>query len=349
MGHLRRRPPEHKNQQVRAMRNLVIILFVFIIGSSISLSSEVYVERDATGKPTALVHNGPSSKLVAFVKDKNNHALLATVRTVRLMQHDVDADEIACLRVLESLQTLELGDHPDEVNFSADALSQIGALATVEHLSVYGAGKLNDFSWLGDLPKLQSLELSSNSLYSEAVFQQIRSCRRLETLYVHCDFPITDLEWLKPLTKLTFIDLRATEVKIADCSVFEGLHALTHLAIDGHAFSSREVGELASRCGNRLKFLRIDVDSNCTIEPFVGFTNLKELVVLCPGSSVPGAKNCHANLLLYGQPEKVKKQEKKQEKEKQKEKDRHNPLQGNKGEEKGEEREEKEEKDRHNP
>lgn len=286
------------------MRRLGLMLFALMIGTSVGKGSDVYVERDASGKPTALVHHGPREKLVAFVRDKNNHALLATVKTVRLIQHEVDADEIACLRVLESLQVLELGDHPDAVRFSADALPQVGALRTIEHLNVYGTGKRDDFSWLDDLPKLHSLELSSDCLYSEDVFQQISKCRRLETLHVHCSFPITDLEWLKPMTRLTAIDLRAAEVKLADCSAFAELHALTYLAIGGHAFSSRELGDLASHCGDRLEILAIDVESNCTIEPFVGFSNLKELVVTCPGSKVPGAKRCHTNLSLYGEPEK---------------------------------------------
>jgi hypothetical protein len=307
MGQMRWRPQRNKKKQVFNMtRNaLLLTLHVFIFEPMLGLCSEVYVERDSSGKASALVHNGPSSELVAFVREKKNHALLATVKTVRLIQHEVDADEIACLKALESLQELVLGDHPDEVRFLPDALPQIGALPTIEHLSVYGTGKPNDFSWLDDLPKLRSLELSSDCLYSEDVFRQISRCRRLETLHVHCRFPIMDLEWLKPMTRLTAIDLRAEEVKIADCSVFAELHVLTHLAIGGHEFSSRELGDLARQCGDRLETLDIDVDSNCTIEPFVGFSNLKELAVSCPGSGVPGAKRCHANLSLYGQSEKT--------------------------------------------
>jgi hypothetical protein len=83
------------------MIRLALILIAIALASSVGQCGEVYVERDASGRPVALVHNGPSTELVNFLKD--NADSLQTVETVRLLQHNVDADEIDSLSKLKSL------------------------------------------------------------------------------------------------------------------------------------------------------------------------------------------------------------------------------------------------------
>jgi hypothetical protein len=77
------------------MIRLALILIAIALASSVGQCGEVYVERDASGRPVTLVHNGPSTELAKFLKD--NADSLQTVETVRLLQHNVDADEIDSL------------------------------------------------------------------------------------------------------------------------------------------------------------------------------------------------------------------------------------------------------------
>lgn len=259
------------------MKRLALILIAIALASSVGQCGEVYVERDASGRPVALVHNGPSAELVNFLKD--NADSLQTVETVRLLQHNVDADEIESLSKLESLRDLELGDHPDEVKISPEALSKIAALSTIEQLSIFATGKEESFDWLDSLPMLRSLTLSSDSLYSKDIFPQIGRLRKLDSLSIRCSFPVEDFEWLNSLKLLEHIDLHANGISTTEFSAFADLNKLKSLSVSGHALSNVQVKALSKHVSQKLGLLSICVDGDCTIEALSGFYKLNKLVV----------------------------------------------------------------------
>lgn len=280
------------------MSRLALMLIALALSSSVGRCGEVYVERDASGKPTDLVHNGSGDQLVAFLRDKNNNILFPTIKTVRLLQHQVDADEINSLIALKSLQYLELGDHPDEVTLAAGALSQIGHLPTIEHLSIHGTGPVNDFDWLDSLHRLRSLTLSSSCLYTRDVFQRIGELRTLESLSVRCRFPITEFDWMRALTQLEQLDLCTGGVTAGDFSAFAALNKLKSLSVSGHKFSNRDLLDLAKHVGDRLEFLSIDIDGECMIETFTRFSALKKLVARRANATVRSPRTVDTTLVF---------------------------------------------------
>ena len=278
------------------MKRLALILIAIALGSSIGQCGEVYVERDVSGRPVALVHNGPSAELVNFLKD--NADGLQTVETVRLLQHYVDADEIDSLSKLKSLRNLELGDHPDEVEIASEALSKIAALPGIEQLSVFATGKEENFGWLDSLPMLRSLTLLSDKLYSKEIFPQIGRLHDLESLSIRCSFPVEDFRWLGALTNLEHIDIHAKGISTGEFSALADLKELKSLAISGHALSNKQVMAISKHIGQRLDFLSICVDGDCTIETLSGFYNLNKLVVQHAGSGDRRQSDIDTNLVL---------------------------------------------------
>jgi hypothetical protein len=279
------------------MKRLALILIAIALASSVGQCGEVYVERDASGRPVALVHNGTSGELVKFVKD-NAAGVLKTVETVRLLQHYVDADAIESLSKVESLRNLELGDHPDEVNIAPEALSKIGDLPTIEQLSIFATGNEDNFDWLDSLPAIRSLTLSSDHLYSKDIFQRIGRLRKLESLSIRCSFPVEDFGWLSALTHLKHIDLHAKGVSTGEFSAFANLNELKSLSISGHPLSNKQVMSISKHTGQRLSFLSICVDGDCTIETLSGFHNLNKLVVQHAGTSDRRQRVVDTNLVL---------------------------------------------------
>ncbi len=278
------------------MKRLALTLIAIALASSVGQCGEVYVERDASGRPVALVHNGPSAELVNFLKD--NADSLQTVETVRLLQHNVDADEIDSLNKLKSLRNLELGDHPDEVEIVPEALSKIAALSTIEQLSIFATGKEENFDWLDSLPMLRSLTLSSDNLYSNDIFPKIGRLHELESLSIRCSFPVEDFRWLGALTNLEHIDIHAKDIRTGDFSALADLKELKSLAISGHALSNIQVIAISKHIGQRLDFLSICVDGDCTIETLSTFYNLNKLVVQHAGSGDRRQRVVDTNLVL---------------------------------------------------
>ncbi|MFO0450417.1 MAG: hypothetical protein ACK52I_17450 [Pseudomonadota bacterium] len=278
------------------MIRLALILIAIALASSVGQCGEVYVERDASGRPVTLVHNGPSTELAKFLND--NADSLQTVETVRLLQHNVDADEIESLNKLNSLRNLELGDHPDEVKIAPEALSKIAALSTIEQLSVFATGKEENFGWLDSLPMLRSLTLSSDKLYSKEIFPQIGRLHDLESLSIRCSFPVEDFRWLGALTNLEHIDIHAKVIRTGDISALADLKELKSLAISGHALSNKQVMAISKHIGQRLDFLSICVDGDCTIEALSGFYNLNKLVVQHAGTSDRRQRVVDTNFVL---------------------------------------------------
>lgn len=278
------------------MKRLALILIAIALASSVGQCGEVYVERDASGRPVTLVHNGPSTELAKFLND--NADSLQTVETVRLLQYNVDADDIESLNKLESLRNLELGDHPDEVKISPEALSKVAALSTIEQLSIFATGKEENFDWLGSLPMLRSLTLSSDHLYSKDIFQRIGRLRKLESLSIRCSFPVEDFGWLSALKHLEHIDLHAMSISTSEFSAFADINELKSLSISGHALSNLQVKALSRHVGQKLDFLSICVDGDCTIESLSGFYNLNKLVVQHAGERDRRQRVVDTNLVL---------------------------------------------------
>ncbi|XZE43459.1 hypothetical protein SH467x_003020 [Pirellulaceae bacterium SH467] len=229
---------------------------------------------------------------------KDNADSLQTVETVRLLQHNVDSDEIESLSKLESLRNLELGDHPDEVKIAPEALSKIAALSTIEQLSIFATGNEENFDWLDSLPMLRSLTLSSDKLYTKDIFTRIGRLRKLESLSIRCSFPVEDFWWLIALTNLDHLDVHAKGIRTGDFSAFADLKALKSLSIGGHPLSNRQVIAISKHVGEKLDFLSICVDGDCTIETLSGFYNLNRLVVQHAGSGNRRQRVVDTNLVL---------------------------------------------------
>jgi hypothetical protein len=278
------------------MIRLALILIAIALASSVGQCGEVYVERDASGRPVTLVHNGRSTELAKFLND--NADSLQTVETVRLLQHNVDADEIESLNKLKSLRNLELGDHPDEVKIAPEALSKIAALSTIEQLSIFATGKEENFDWLDPLSMLRSLPLSSDNLYSNDIFPKIGRLRKLKSLSIRCSFPVEDVGWLSALTHLEHVDLHAKGISTGEFFAFADLNELKSLSISGHALSNRQVMAISKHVGQKLDLLSICVDGDCTIEALSAFYNLNKLVVQHAGSGDRRQRVVDTNLVL---------------------------------------------------
>ncbi len=287
-------------EQMFFMIRYILILTATALCSSNSRCGEVYVERDSSGRPVALVHNGPSAEMVRFLNNRENEPFQG-VETVRLLQHHVDADEIESLSKLKSLRNLELGDYPDEFKIAREALVKIGDLTTIEHLSVFATGKEDNFDWLDALPALRSLTLSSDHLYSKDIFQRIGRLRKLESLSIRCSFPVEDFEWLSALTHLKYFDIHAKGIS-TDFSAFANLNKLESLTISGQAFSNGQVQAISKHVGKSLEFLSIYVDGDCTIESLSGFFNLNKLVVQYVDAADRRQRIVDTNLVLSQQP-----------------------------------------------
>ncbi len=260
---------------------LVVMVIVCSSVSSVGRSGEVYIERDSSGRAIELVHNGPSSEIVAFLRDNAGTDQIQTIERVRLLQHKVDVAEIESLSVLKSLQHLELGDYPDSVSFEPGALSRVGKLRTIKYLYIYGTGEKNSFDWLVSLPELQSLTLSSTELYSDEILPRIGQLPRLSQLTLYCGFSIVAFDWLKPATKLQRLELHANGQIATDFACFEGLNDLTFLSFSGYSFADSDIRKLSKYVGQQLEFLSIYVDGDCTIEALSDFRKLRKLVAHC--------------------------------------------------------------------
>jgi len=155
---------------------------------------------------------------------------MTELRTLRLMGTRTFARNLEALVPLQSLRHLELSMHPCRWL----SLEHIGALASLETLSLYGTSGITSASGLETLTQLTMLDLHRTCLDDAAPLESLHNLQALDV----SETWISDLNSLQGLTHLKSLNLSLCRAR--DIAPLASLTRLWHLDLEGYRVNSIE-------------------------------------------------------------------------------------------------------------
>lgn len=191
-------------------RHLLFVAFSFAVlshGHSDELS-QLHLQRNANDGLIELTFWGRSNDLRKAIAGSGAQDELPRVARAWVQFHEVDQCEVAVLRSLPSLVSLKVGADTDPVAINRAALAELLRMPHLEELELYVTDSV-DFNGhsFSELKNLKSLSITADGPINTDTFTTLSSLRGLTDLSLTANQVPTDLQFIKQLKNLQFLNI----------------------------------------------------------------------------------------------------------------------------------------------
>jgi hypothetical protein len=261
----------------------ILVVFIFLIFATLVADAQETI-RNASGHAIGFRFVGTEADVSAQLRHAANSD---DVLEVFIGGHEVKGEEIDYLHKFKCLDTLSIGNSPDEISqISNGTLESIVQLRSLKYLEL-NVHSSTDVSWsiIEDAKSLVSLTIYGQVKFENDDIIGIASLRQLESLSLDGNFDQVDnLRSLRNNRSLTLLSLKGGSVnKLLDSVLATGL-GISQLELPTVKVSVEQLRQVEVMCGQHLRLLEIGFSDVRCFSMINEFENLTNLAVIMPES-----------------------------------------------------------------